>query len=270
MLSATARRGLRRPIWLAAATHPPLTRTRPALLRTTGWIQADSSNYDDSGFFSSQVIGKALENLGLEMTPITHPDMADAKGNPLQETALICWLSSHWFTIRKIGPQQWWNLNSQLQQPERVTDTYLGMLIHQLISEGYTVFVVRGNIPQPPAVPQPLPSSLSYGGGSGNNDGGMEMDPELAMAIAASMGDMQRHQASAGGGGGGGHAAVVVVDDDGEDGGEDEEELRKAIAMSLAADNEGNTHATAAAPAAAAAAPLTAEEVRAKRLARFG
>jgi len=178
------------------------------------FMAADSSNYDDSGFFSSQVIGKALENLGLEMTPITHPDMATAKANPLQEVALICWLSSHWFTIRKIGGQQWWNLNSQLQQPERVSDTYLAMLIHQLTTEGYTVFVVRGAIPQPPAIAQPLPSSLSYAVGGSSGGSMMDMDPDLARAIAASMGDMQQASGGGGGGGGGGNAAVVIVDDD--------------------------------------------------------
>jgi ataxin-3 len=272
------------------------------------FMAADSSNYDDSGFFSSQVIGKALENVGLEMAPITHPDLAQAKANPVDEQALICWQLSHWFTIRKGAGGQWWNLNSQNERPERVSDTYLGMLIHELVSRGYTVFVVRGDIPQ--EVPSPIP----MGGGSGGGSRG-GMDDELARAIAASMEDSAG--VGAGGGGWGGRmetttsvaAATGAADNPvvmGEEKGEDEDEeaeLQRAIAMSLAADNadHGSTGAAAgstgaaagearaadgegastplptptnADPAAAAAPPLppalSAEELRAKRMARFG
>ena len=94
-----------------------------------------------------QVISKALEIWGITITPIMHESMAATRGNPLREVAFICWLSSHWFTIRKVG-RQWWNLDSMQATPAVVTETYLTMLLHQLQHEKYTIFVCRGNVPE--------------------------------------------------------------------------------------------------------------------------
>lgn len=52
-----------------------------------------------------------------------------------QQTAYICNMKEHWFTIRKIG-FQWFNLNSLLSGPELISDTYLSLFIIQLLQEG--------------------------------------------------------------------------------------------------------------------------------------
>uniref|UniRef100_A0A6Q2XQE2 ubiquitinyl hydrolase 1 n=1 Tax=Esox lucius TaxID=8010 RepID=A0A6Q2XQE2_ESOLU len=42
---------------------------------------------------------------------------------------------------------QWFNLNSLLTGPELISDTYLALFLAQLQQEGYSIFVIRGNLP---------------------------------------------------------------------------------------------------------------------------
>uniref|UniRef100_A0A3Q2Z8R8 ubiquitinyl hydrolase 1 n=1 Tax=Hippocampus comes TaxID=109280 RepID=A0A3Q2Z8R8_HIPCM len=42
---------------------------------------------------------------------------------------------------------QWFNLNSLLTGPELISDTYLALFLAQLQQEGYSIFVVQGNLP---------------------------------------------------------------------------------------------------------------------------
>ncbi len=63
-----------------------------------------------------------------------------------REKAFICNFKDHWLTIRRIG-RQWFNLNSLLTGPELISDTYLAMFLMQLQEEGYSLFVVRGMLP---------------------------------------------------------------------------------------------------------------------------
>ncbi|XP_059505052.1 ataxin-3 isoform X3 [Stegostoma tigrinum] len=63
------------------------------------------------------------------------------------ERAFICNYKEHWFTVRKIG-KQWFNLNSLLTGPELISDTYLALFLAQLQQEGYSIFVVRGELPE--------------------------------------------------------------------------------------------------------------------------
>lgn len=58
----------------------------------------------------------------------------------------ICNYNEHWFAIRKIG-QQWFNLNSLLSGPELISDTYLSLFLTQLQKEGYSIFIVNGELP---------------------------------------------------------------------------------------------------------------------------
>ena len=63
--------------------------------------------------------------------------------------AFICNLENHWFTLRRFGSKNlWYNLNSVLDEPEYVSNTYLSLLLTQLKSDGYHIFVVRGDLPQ--------------------------------------------------------------------------------------------------------------------------
>lgn len=110
------------------------------------FMNQPSSNMDDSGFFSIQVICRALDVWNLIAIPYSSPKAASARENPVSEKAFICNLRQHWFTIRKLG-KQWFNLNSVTSGPELVSETYLNMLLTQLQNEGYSIFVVRGVFP---------------------------------------------------------------------------------------------------------------------------
>jgi len=113
------------------------------------FIQQPSSNMDDSGFFSVQVISRALSVWGLELVPLnsTNPAAVRAKASAISATAYICNYREHWFTIRRLG-SQWFNLNSLLEGPELVSNTYLGEFLAQLQQEGYDIFLVTGQLPE--------------------------------------------------------------------------------------------------------------------------
>jgi len=115
------------------------------------FMNSKSHNMDDSGFFSVQVIARALRGVwNLDMIPFNRrgDPVADcARCDPTTAKAFICNQQEHWFTIRKIG-MQWFNLNSLFSGPELVSDTYLSLLLTQLQQEGYSIFVVAGVLPE--------------------------------------------------------------------------------------------------------------------------
>ncbi|KAI9321261.1 Josephin-domain-containing protein [Dichotomocladium elegans] len=134
-------------------------------------------NYDDSGFFSIQVIQEALSVFDLELLPWNSREAATAREHPERETAFICNLDQHWFTLRKFAVQwRWYNLNSTLPEPAHVSETYLGMLLHQIQSENYSVFVVKGmlreceadrralELPHPATISAPPSGNMSFSG----------------------------------------------------------------------------------------------------------
>ncbi|CAB5104479.1 Josephin-domain-containing protein [Rhizophagus irregularis] len=108
-----------------------------------------SQNMDDSGFFSVQVLSHALKVWNIDIIPIGSEDGRIAKIHPEDELAYICNLHEHWFTLRKFGglSSRWYNLDSLLRGPESISQTYLGMLLNQLENEGYSIFVVKGQLP---------------------------------------------------------------------------------------------------------------------------
>lgn len=89
-----------------------------------------------------QVLQKALEIWGLTVAPLRTFDC-----DPGSECAFICHMQHHWFTVRKISDGQWYNFNSLLPAPTPLSPLYLGMFISSLLQEGYTVFTVRGKLP---------------------------------------------------------------------------------------------------------------------------
>ena len=111
------------------------------------FIQQPSSNMDDSGYFSIQVICKALSVWNLDIIPYNSKEAENARESPVEETAYICNQQNHWLTIRKLG-KQWFNLNSIKAWPELISDTYLSLLLAQLQTEGYFIFVIRGVFPE--------------------------------------------------------------------------------------------------------------------------
>ncbi|ODM90064.1 Ataxin-3, partial [Orchesella cincta] len=93
------------------------------------FIANPSSNFDDSGYFSVQVLSEALGNMNLELVSFQSDDSraAKARNAPVEERLFVCHMEDHWFSMRKFG-QQWVNLNSTLTGPELLTDTYFNML----------------------------------------------------------------------------------------------------------------------------------------------
>ncbi|XP_040107844.1 ataxin-3-like isoform X2 [Oryx dammah] len=105
-----------------------------------------SGNMDDSGFFSIQVISNALKVWGLELILFNSPEYQRLRIDPINERSFICNYKEHWFTVRKLQ-KQWFNLNSLLTGPELISDTYLALFLAQLQQEGYSIFVVKGDLP---------------------------------------------------------------------------------------------------------------------------
>lgn len=110
------------------------------------FLQQPSSNFDDSGYFSIQVILKGLDFWGLQTVQYNSQAASGIRINPLAETSYICNQSNHWLTIRKFG-KQWFNLNSTKMCPELISDTYLSLFLAQLQEEGYSIFVIKGELP---------------------------------------------------------------------------------------------------------------------------
>jgi len=119
------------------------------------FMAEESGNLADDGNYSVQVVAKALEVWNLEPIPITNPEMAETKKNPLQETAFICNLASHWLTIRKFE-NEWYNLNSLRASPEHLSNFYLSAFLDTLMMKGYSIFCVKGQLPMIPIDPVAL------------------------------------------------------------------------------------------------------------------
>ncbi|PRP77108.1 hypothetical protein PROFUN_12963 [Planoprotostelium fungivorum] len=189
------------------------------------FMAEDSGNLADDGNYSIQVITKALEIWGLNAVPITSPSMAESFADPLKEDAFICNMSSHWLTIRKIGGI-YYNLNSLLSTPQVLSEFYLSAFLSTLMSRGYTIFVIRGQLPRH----QPQPTEKNWVRMGPNQ---AETAPkrrreeedieeverrELAEAIAASMSQGQSGQVM---------QPIDLNEDD-----EEDEELAEAIRLS--------------------------------------
>ncbi|XP_063227373.1 ataxin-3-like isoform X2 [Bacillus rossius redtenbacheri] len=230
------------------------------------FLEQPSGNYDDSGYFSVQVISAALEVWNLELVPYTstEPCALQAQKCPADMQAYICNYRDHWFAIRRLG-HQWFNLNSLLTGPELISDTYLAMFLAQLQQEGYSIFVVLGALPESeadsllrlvPAVQTVKPRAVA-GGGS-------ERDPELQRALRLSLGagEAARREEEEGRGPG---------QEPREDGEEEEEALQRALRLSLQQDDDEESELERAIQLSleceASAARVDADEVRRKRLA---
>ncbi|KAF8633441.1 hypothetical protein AX17_004611 [Amanita inopinata Kibby_2008] len=149
-----------------------------------GIARGDSMNMDDSGFFSIQVIENALKVWGLNLMRWRGENMRPYHDRPYTQLAFILNLEQHWFTLRRFGDANpnvdrdsgnghWFNLNSFHKKPEWVSRLYLGMVLQQAETEGYSVFaVVQADPSEPLALPRtdadsvastlPEPSSSSF------------------------------------------------------------------------------------------------------------
>eukprot|EP00250_Pteridium_aquilinum_P035228 c8926_g1_i1 orf=128-925(+) len=167
----------------------------------------DSSNVSLDGNFSIQVLAKALDVWDLKVTSLDAREVEAAKTNPQQEVAFICHLQDHWFTIRKVG-NEWYNFNSLYPAPEHLSNFYLSAFLGSLQSEGWSIFVVRGNFPG--ECPFTSDTGSSFGQWLTPDDAeriskstkasrktSEKEDPMLMAAIKASLeGDSARNQSS--------------------------------------------------------------------------
>ncbi|KAI0028144.1 Josephin-domain-containing protein [Vararia minispora EC-137] len=123
-----------------------------------------STNMDDTGFFSIQVLENALDVWGLSLPRWRSEAMRASHDHPEYQLAFILNLEQHWFTLRRFGNRSlgptasddsshWFNLNSFLEKPQWVSDLYLDMVLHQAESDGYSIFAV---VPKDPDAPLPL------------------------------------------------------------------------------------------------------------------
>ena len=227
------------------------------------FLTQESSNYDDSGFFSIQVLQKALSSWNLDLIPYAskNPLALEAQQHPTEQKAFICNFKEHWYTIRKIG-NYWFNLNSLFKKPQLISDTYLAILLAQLQADGYSIFIVAGDLPlnmkaETKLLENPLNSKeilASYNIKS-NQQGREEVDDDdddelkqaLKMSLIENDMDLDRHRRMSKL-----YPSLAVDLHHNQD-----DDLKKAIELSL--QSESNV-----------AEPISAEEMRQKRLAHFG
>lgn len=126
------------------------------------FLQQPSGNMDDTGFFSVQVISKALALWNLDLIPLnskTNATATDIRSNPTKAQAYIFNMESHWYCIRrfKCDPTQtspandtyaYFNLDSLFSRPDYMSSSFLTEYLKQMQNEGYSIFVVSGDFPQ--------------------------------------------------------------------------------------------------------------------------
>lgn len=138
-------------------------------------MQQESGNMDDTGFFSVQVISKALALWNLELVPLNSSDgiAKDVRENPTKCQAYIFNMESHWYCIRRFRcdptfrppsneTYAYFNLDSLLSRPDYMSSSFLTEYLKQMQNEGYSIFVVSGDYPECPAEPiKYLPNSVA-------------------------------------------------------------------------------------------------------------
>eukprot|EP00033_Pygsuia_biforma_P000649 GCRY01000764.1.p1 GENE.GCRY01000764.1~~GCRY01000764.1.p1 ORF type:complete len:234 (+),score=38.23 GCRY01000764.1:149-850(+) len=104
-----------------------------------------SHNVGASGFFSVQVLIKACAVFGLSIEYAPNNEDLDVENYE----AFIFNMESHWFTVRRIG-LHWFNLNSMNPFPLYIRTSYLRLFLKQLQHDGFTTFVIKGQLPDFP------------------------------------------------------------------------------------------------------------------------
>lgn len=130
------------------------------------FLQQPSGNMDDTGFFSVQVISKALALWNLELIPLNSTDTTaiEIRQNPTKAQAYIFNMESHWYCIRRFtcDPTQrppsnetyaFFNLDSLLSRPDFMSNSFLTEYLKQMQNEGYSIFIVSGEFPESAAEP---------------------------------------------------------------------------------------------------------------------
>lgn len=193
-----------------AALASDLDRTERQMMNEQGvlsgdFLMEDSHNVSMGGDFSIQVLEKALGVWDLQVIPFNSPVAEASNFDPERETAFICHLHAHWFSIRKVN-NEWYNFNSLYAAPEHLSKFYLSAFLDTLRSSGWSIFVVRGDFPKD----CPIPSS----------NFGQWLTPEDAQRITKSCNESNERSVRRGG-------------DEDELRAQEEDDINAAIAASL-------------------------------------
>ncbi|KAH9994008.1 Josephin-domain-containing protein [Russula vinacea] len=117
-----------------------------------GLLGRASANMDDTGFFSIQVLENALNVWDQNLIRWRSEAMQPYHDRPQDQRAFILNCENHWFTLRRFGNSEnlglWFNLDSSLDRPEWVSETYLGAWLQQAEEDGYSTFVVIPTDPE--------------------------------------------------------------------------------------------------------------------------
>ncbi len=103
----------------------------------------------DTGFFSIQVLQRALKICDLELVPFASQESVaqQARNHPESVQAYICNLGLHWFTMRRFG-KQYFDLNSFYYAPKFLINQSLQAFLNLIQKNGYSVFIVDGELPK--------------------------------------------------------------------------------------------------------------------------
>ncbi|KAF8502102.1 Josephin-domain-containing protein [Russula emetica] len=119
-----------------------------------GRLGRASANMDDTGFFSIQVLENALNVWGQSLIRWRSEAMQSHQDRPQDQRAFILNCDQHWFTLRRFGNSEgsgpWFNLDSSLDRPKWISETYLGIWLQQAEADGYSTFVVVPTNPDNP------------------------------------------------------------------------------------------------------------------------
>ncbi|KAG0662144.1 hypothetical protein C6P46_003537 [Rhodotorula mucilaginosa] len=138
-----------------------------------------SQNYDDSGFFSVQVMENALKVWGLRLVRWGSKEMQQVHDRPELVEGFLLNHQLHWFSIRQFGnSDRFYNLDSCIPEPVWISAMYLGLSLREMERQGYSIFAVvsatdgqLGGLPPCAAAEVARTLPPPRGGGSGNGNG---------------------------------------------------------------------------------------------------
>lgn len=160
------------------------------------FIEQPSGNMDDTGYFSVQVISRALSLWALELIPLHSSDTLaqQCRQDPTQVMAYIFHMENHWFCIRRFV-DIWFNLNSLLNKPKYMSSLYLTEYLKQMEQDGYMIFIVSGMLPEcaadkkPPTIKKSIPMTINSITSEGRRLNSILMNPAATTSGETSTGD---------------------------------------------------------------------------------
>lgn len=135
-----------------------------------------TGNVDLDGNFSVQVLTAALQRAhSLSLEDSRRPENRNAMVRPETQEGFVLNRSAHWYCLRQLDGQ-WWQMNSALPAPEKISNSTLAATLAELAANKWTIFLVTGGkkLPAPmlrssgaaPASHWVDPAQAASGGGS--------------------------------------------------------------------------------------------------------